>query len=107
MGHKNHRRGGSHARQLIDYFRVLNSGDRAGWERVFDQTWHPEGIIDQWSTEELRHQHRGRLGSGLAENVHVIRDLDDDRVEFTAEVNGKYRGPFVATFRDGRIYRVL
>jgi hypothetical protein len=37
----------------------------------------------------------------------VIRDIDPYRVEFTTESGWKRDGPVVATFRDGRVYRLL
>ena len=107
MDQQNLRHTQSHGRKLLEYFQILNSGDRGSWEQAFDETWHPEAIVDRWTTKQLRQWHRRRLGSDAVGRVHVIRNLDAHRVEFTSEVNGKYGGPFVATFRDGRIYRVL
>ena len=96
-----------HATKLIEYFEILNSGDHARWELAFDETWHPEGIVAGRSVAALRAQHRRRLEAGRIQNIHVIRDIDSYRVEFTTELEGKRDGPFVATFRDGRIYRLL
>ena len=99
-----------HAAKLIDYFEALNSGDLARWERAFRQTWHPEGIVDGRNVAALRDRHRRRLLTGRIEHIHivgVVRDIDAYRVEFTTESEGKREGPFVATFRDGRVYRLL
>ena len=97
----------SFAGKLIDYFQALNSGDYARWEQAFDDTWHPEGIVDGRSVAALRDQHRRRLVAGRIRAVHVVRDIDGYGVEFTTESGWKRDGPFVATFRDGRIYRLL
>jgi hypothetical protein len=96
-----------HASKLIDYFEALNSGDPDRWERAFDDTWHPEGIVDGRSVAALRDRHRQRLVAGRIQNIHIVRDIDANRVEFTTESDGKHDGPFVATFKDGRIYRLL
>ena len=96
-----------YARKLMDYSQALNSGDRARWERSFDDTWHPEGIVDGRNVAELRERHLRRMMAGRTPRIHVIRLIDDYRLEFTTEHRWKRDGPFVATFRDGRIYRVL
>ena len=96
-----------HARKLADYFRVLSSGDLATWKQLFDQTWHPETVVHGRDIETLRTWHRERLIAGPTEQVHLIRQLDADRIEFTSEINGAFAVPFVDTFRDGRVYRVL
>src|SRR5688572_23817343 len=96
-----------HARKLTEYFQILNSGDKPSWERAFDDTWHPEAIVDGRQVSALRDRHYSRLGAGRIENIHVIRDIDAYQIEYTTEIDGKRAGPFVATFRDGRIYRVL
>ena len=96
-----------HASKLTDYFQILNSGDKPSWERAFDDTWHPEAIVDGRRVAALRDRHRRRLGAGQTERIHVLRDIDAYGVEFATECDGKRAGPFVATFRDGRIYRVL
>ena len=95
------------ARKLIDYFQALNSGDQGRWERAFDETWHPEGVVDGRNVAALRDQHRRRLVAGRVQTIHVIRDIDAHQVEFTTESGWKRDGPFVATFRDGRVYRLL
>jgi hypothetical protein len=96
-----------HAGRLIDYFEALNSGDQARWEQAFHQTWHPEGIVDGRNIAALWDRHRGQLDAGRIQNIHIVRDIDAFRVEFTIEAGWKRDGPFVATFRDGRIYRLL
>jgi hypothetical protein len=93
--------------KFVEYYHALNAGDRSGWERAFEETWHPEAIIDGLSVTRLKELHRQRLGSGDVVNVHVLRSLDANRIEYSTEARGKYAGPFVATFRAGRIYRVL
>ena len=96
-----------HATKLVDYFEALDSGDHARWERAFDQTWHPEGIVDGRNVAALKDRHRRRLVAGRLQHIHVIRNIDAYRVEFTTESGWKRDGPFVATFRDGRVYRLL
>jgi len=96
-----------HAGKLVNYFEALSSGDQARWERAFRQTWHPEGIIDGRTVAALRDRHRRRLLTGQIKNIHIVREIDAYRVEFTTESGGKREGPFVATFRDGRVYRLL
>jgi len=96
-----------HARKLLEYFQVLSSGDTPSWERAFNDTWHPEAVVHGRSVSALRDRHRSRLGAERIEGIHVIRDIDAYRIEYTTECDGKRDGPFVATFRDGRIYRVL
>jgi hypothetical protein len=98
---------GWHGRTLLRYFRILNSGDQDRWEEAFENTWHPEAIFDGLPLAELRERHRRRLRAGRVVKIHVIRDIDPHQVEYTTEAGGKHDGPFVATFRDGRIYRVL
>jgi hypothetical protein len=98
---------GGHASKLLEYFQALNSGDRAHWERAFDNTWHPEAIVDGRGVAALRDRHRRQLVAGSIQHIHVVRDIDANRVEFTTEREWKRDGPFVATFRDGRIYRLL
>lgn len=95
-----------HARKLLDYFQILNSGDHTKWEQAFEDTWHPEAIVDGRRISVLRDRHRRRLSAGRIEHVHV-RDIDPHQVEYVTELDGRRDGPFVATFRDGRIYRVL
>jgi hypothetical protein len=95
------------AGKLLDYFQALNSGDQARWGRAFDDTWHPEGILDGRSAAALRDRHRQWQVAGRIHNIHIVRDIDAHRVEFTTECGWKREGPFVATFRDGRIYRLL
>jgi hypothetical protein len=97
----------THMRKLLEYYRVLNSADDSGWERAFDETWHPDGRIEGRNIAAIKDLHRQRLESGYIENVHVLGSIDANRIEFSTEVCGQYAGPFVATFRDGRIYRVL
>lgn len=94
-------------RRLVQYFQILNSGDRVRWQQAFEDTWHPEAIFDGRPVAELRKRHYGRLCEGRVEKIHVIRDVDSHRIEYISEVGGKRAGPFVATFRDGRIYRVI
>ena len=95
------------ARTLAEYFQALNSGDEASWERAFRNTWHPEAIIHGRTFAELKSRHRGLLGKGWVKNVHVVRDFDGYQLEYTATVGGRPNGPFLATFREGRIYRVF
>ena len=96
-----------HASKLVDYFEALNSGDQARWERAFQQTWHPEGIVDGRNVAALWDRHRRRLVAGQIQKIHIVGDSDDYRVEFTTESGWKRDGPFVATFRDGRVYRLI
>ena len=95
------------ARKLAEYFLILNSGDEASWERAFQNTWHPEAIIRGRTCAELKVSHRGLLGKGRIRNLHVVRDIDDHDLEYTLTVDGRYDGPFWATFREGRIYRIF
>jgi hypothetical protein len=99
-----HRR---HVRKFVEYFQILKSGDRPGWERAFDEIWHPEAIVHGRSAASLKDWHRTWVRSGKVENVHVLRVLDPERIEYATEAEGRYAGPFIATFRDGRVYRVL
>lgn len=86
---------------------MLNSGNEERWPQAFDDTWHPDAVVDGRPVTALRAEHHTRLGTGRTETVHVIREIDAYRLEYTSEINGKYAGPFVATFRDGRVYRVI
>jgi hypothetical protein len=92
---------------LTHYYQVLSTGDEPSWELAFKNTWHPEAIVHGRTCAELKARHRAMLGKGWVEDVHVIRDIDDDALEFTIRVGERHEGPFWATFKDGRIYRVL
>jgi hypothetical protein len=105
--HKRVRTSRGHASKLVDYFEALNSGDQARWERAFQQTWHSEGIVDGRNVAALRDRHRRRLVAGHVQQIHIVRDIDAHRVEFTTESGWRRDGPFVATFRDGLVYRLL
>ena len=93
-------------RALGKYFQILNSGDEALWEQAFHHTWHPEAIVHGRTCAELKERHRRRLGQSWVEDVHVVQDIDGYGLEYTATVDGRPKGPFWATFREGRIYRV-
>ena len=89
------------------YFQILNSGDESGWEQAFLDTWHPEAIVHGRTCAELKAWHRTLLGKGWVEDIHVVQNIDGYQLEYTARVGGRHQGPFLATFREGRIYRVL
>jgi len=95
------------ARTLAEYFRVLKSGDEARWEQAFRNTWHPEAIIQGRTCIELAGLHRALLGNDRVADVHVLRIIDGYELEYIAIVDGKHNGPFRASFKGGRIYRVI
>jgi hypothetical protein len=92
---------------LVRYFHVLNSSNEADWERAFEDTWHAEAIVHGRTFDELKAWHRGLRGKGWVGNVHIVRELDGYQLEYTATVGGRPDGPFLATLRDARIYRVF
>ena len=97
---------GHNTRTLGEYFQILNSGDEARWEQAFLDTWHPEAIAHGRTCAELKVQHRSLLGKGWVD-VHIVQDIDDYEIEYTTRVGGRPKGPYLATFREGRIYRVF
>ena len=96
-----------HTKKLVNYFQVLNSGDEADWERAFEATWHPEALVEGRRLSVLKDRHRRRLGAGPTEHIHVFGHIDAHQVQYVTESDGKREGPFIATFRDGRVYRIL
>ena len=96
-----------HTRKLVNYFHVLNSGDEADWEVAFEATWHPDAIVQGRRLSVLKDRHRRRLGGGPIEHIHVFGNIDAHQVQYVTESDGKREGPYIATFRDGRIYRIV
>jgi hypothetical protein len=94
------------ARTLAAYFAAFDSADEATWERAFDATWHPEGLVDGTPVAEFKELKRGLLGKVRIDGFEVLRDLDPDRFEYRTTVNGVPTGVNVALFRDGRVYRI-